>query len=333
VELPQFKGKSQLFVKWPTPMVKEGHIWISLDRTHEQGLYDSLYIDSNANGRLDDETALATYRTSQYNAYFGPAKVVFEVEDGPVTYHLNLRYYGYSDNRRLYLSSGGWYEGGITLGGAKNRCVLIDYNANGTFDDKSLDADNCDRIRIGEKDRRDTRFVGNYIEVGGVLYRPEIARDGAFVKLAKAEDVKMGNVRLPESIAEFSAGGENGLFIRKPENRIASLPVGRYRINYWTIQRKDEKGSVWKLQGSGFAQKGDFNVAQDTDTELSIGEPVNAALQAGKRDSGWAFSQRLQGGLGESIELTYNGSRPRAPKLNIKNKDGTYDRTFSFQYG
>ena len=59
--------------------------------------------------------------------------------------------------------------------------------------------------------------MGNYIEIDDTLYRTEIARDGAYIKLTKAEDVEFGNVRLSETITEFSAGGENGLFTLKPE--------------------------------------------------------------------------------------------------------------------
>ena len=91
VKLPQFKDKSPFFAEWSTPMVKSGRLWIALDRTHEQGPYDLLYIDSNGNGALDDETATSAYRMDQRNAYFGPVKVIFEIEDGPVTYHLNFR--------------------------------------------------------------------------------------------------------------------------------------------------------------------------------------------------------------------------------------------------
>jgi hypothetical protein len=53
--------------------------------------------------------------------------------------------------------------------------------------------------------------------------------------------VRFGNVRLPESITEFSASGENGLFTDKPEKGSCSLPVGKYRINDWGISRKDDK--------------------------------------------------------------------------------------------
>jgi len=222
VKLPEFKTQQQFFIEWPTPMVKSGRLWIALDRTSEKGKWDRLFIDSNGNGHLDDEDAVTAYQTDQYYTYFGPVKVVFEAEDGPVTYHLNFRFYDYNEqNRRLYIYSGGWYEGEITVAGQKKNCMLLDYNLNGTFNDKSLQAGDSDRIRIGAKGSEDTRFVGNYIEVGDVLYRTEIARDGAFVKLSSANDVKFGNIRVPETITQFSAGGENGQFTREMKNGVA----------------------------------------------------------------------------------------------------------------
>ena len=334
VELPQFKAQQQFFAQWSTPMVESGQLWIALDRTQKQGQWDRLFIDSNVNGHLNDETAITAYRTDQYYTYFGPVKVVFEGEDGPVTYHLNFQFYNRNERSRgLYVYSGGWYEGDITVAGAKKHCTLIDQNANGTFNDKSLEVHKCDRIRIGKKGNRDTRYVGNYIEIDDVLYRPKIARDGAYIKLSKAEDVKFGNIRLPESITEFSAGGENGLFTLKPEKGTGSLPVGRYRVNHWAIERKDERGKKWKMQGEGFSNKADFDITADKETELSVSEPIISTLEARRSGSGYSFSQNIKGRLGERIELTRNGAQPPAPKLHIKNKDGTYDRTFSFEYG
>ena len=334
VELPQFKSDEPVFAKWPTPMVQSGYLWIALDKTHKHGLYDNLYIDSNGNGHLNDETAVTTYRTTQSYAYFGPVKVVFQVEDGPVTYHLNFRFYGSDDSRRrIYASSGGWYEGNVTVKGTKKHCVLFDNNANGTFNDKSLEANESDRIRIGETNSQDTRFVGNFIEVDGTLYEPEIARDGAYVKLVEAQGVKYGNIRLPESVTELSAGGENGLFIVKPENGIGSLLVGKYRITEWAIERKDDKGTLWKLLGTQPGRKGNFEIAEAKETELSVGEPIVSSLTSSLREGTHYFSQALRGRDDERITLTRNGAQPQAPKLIIKNKDGTYDRTYSFSYG
>jgi hypothetical protein len=336
VELPQFKSEDVIFAKWLTPMVESGYLWLALDKTYKRGMHNILYIDSDGDGHLNDETAMKAFRHTQRNAYFGPVKVVFQVEDGPVTYHLNLMYYTSSDGkrRRIYVSPGGWYEGDIEVEGIKKHCVIFDYNANGTFNDKSLEADESDRIRIGELNSRATGFVGNYIEVDDKLYHPEIARDGAYVKLTKAEGVKFGNIRLPESIAEFSAGGENGLFTLKPEKGIGSLPVGKYKINSWSVERKDDKDTQWKLEGAQYyGGKGYFDINETEDAEIDIGEPIISTLEASLRDGTHYFSQDTKGRNDERIELTRNGARPQAPKLNIKSEDGTYDRTYSFRYG
>ncbi len=331
IELPDFKCEEPFFTNWSTPMVAGGQLWIAVDRTTEKGRWDQLYIDSNVNGHLNDETAVTAYRTDQYYTYFGPVKVVFEGEDGPLTYHLDFSFYENGDTQRLYVCSGGWYEGDITVAGAKKYCMLIDYNGNGTFNDKSLNSSQCDRIRIGEKGTRDTGYVGNYIEINDTLYHTEIARDGAFIMLSKAEDVKFGDIRLPETITEFSAGGENGLFTFKPEKGAGSLPVGKYRINSWTIERKDEKGRKWELQGRAYTPKGDFDVTEEKETSLDIGEPVKANIRVSfnSQTQNYEFSKDLRGRMGEYITLTRGGQRVSDLwKMRAKNKEGTFDKTY-----
>ena len=336
VKLPEFKGENPLFVKWQTPMVESGFLWVALDKTKENGIYDSLYIDSDADENLDDETALEPYRITQSYVYFGPVKVVFEIDDGPVSYHLNFRFYSSNDNnRRLYAYAGGWYQGEVTVNGQKKQCVLFDYNINGAFNDRAIIAQDSDRIRISESDNpRDTRFVGNYIEIAGSLYQPEIAQDGAYIKLEEAKNVKYGSIKLPESVTELSVGGINGSFIIKPENCIAALPIGKYQVNDWVIVRKDDKDTQWKLTGTrGSGSKDSFDISEDKETELTVGEPVVANVQARYNNGSYSFNQTLTGSNGESITLLRNGSRPQAPKLNIKSEDGKYDRTYSFSYG
>jgi len=330
VKLPEFKTKQQFFVEWPTPMVKSGRLWIALDRTSEQGKWDRLFIDSNGNGHLDDEYAVEAYQTEQDFTNFGPVKVVFETEDGPVTYHLNFRFYDYNEqNRRLYIYSGGWYEGEVTVAGQKKYCVSIDYNVNGTFNDKSLQERDSDRIGIGNKGDQNTGFVGNYIEVENVLYRIEIARDGAFIKLAGAEDVKFGSIRVPEAITKFSAGGENGFYNRVPKESVARLPVGKYRINQWEIDRKDDKGKSWTMRGYGFSDRGDFEIKEEAETALEIGEPVTASLQVQLNGENYEFEKSMQGPLGEYVSLTTSGQEVRDMwKLAAKNKDGTFAKTY-----
>jgi hypothetical protein len=333
IEMPNLICDERFFTRWPTPMVAGGGLWMAFARKSKDGPHDLLYIDLNGNGSLADESALEAYERDERNAKFEPVKILFDGEDGPITYHLNVKFYRYRDRTYLNLWPAGWYEGAIKVGGLKKYCVLIDHNANGTFNDISLEAHKCDRIRIGKKSDKDTRYVGNFIEIEGTLYRPEIARDGAYIKLSKAEDVKLGNIRMSPTITKFSAGGENGLFKLTLESGTGSLPVGRYRINQWALEREDEKGKKWKLQGMGSSDKGDFDINAGNETELSIGEPIVSSLEINKKDSGYSFNHSLGGRLGERIELTRNGAQPPAPKLHIKSKDGSYDRTFSFEYG
>lgn len=332
VDLPEFESRDPLFYRWPTPMVKAGSLRIALDRSGTSRVRDRLFIDSDGDGSLKDETAMIAHRAESRHASFGPAKVVFEGENGSITYHLNFRLCDH-DSRYLFITPGGWYEGTITVGGKEQYCILIDRNVNGTFNDKSMNAEDCDRIQIGEEDSKEIRFVGNYLEIEGDLHHLEVARDGAYVKLTTAEDVTFGNIRLPKSITEFAAGGENGLFVRKPEDGVFSLPVGRYLIDHWTTERKDDAGNSWKLQGSRFSESGRFSVSEAGEVKLSIGEPVISTLTTRDRSGNRYFSQSLKGKLNEYIYITRNDKRAPPPKLRIKSKDAAYDRTFDFRYG
>ncbi|MHC4574035.1 MAG: hypothetical protein ACYS76_07870 [Planctomycetota bacterium] len=227
VGLPEFKCENPLFGKWSSPMAKGGHLWIALDRTHKHGPFDQLYIDSDGDGELKDETVATAYQMEENFSRFGPVRVIFEGEDGPITYHLNFRYYGREDGEDYFWrSSGGWYEGTVKVGDVKKHCVLMDYNANGTFDDKSSDFGDCDRIRISDKrNEGEAVFVGNYLQVDGAFYRPEIARDGAYIKLTRAIDVAFGKIHVAGTINEFAAGGENGLLYVTFDKGVGQLPV------------------------------------------------------------------------------------------------------------
>jgi hypothetical protein len=294
-----------------------------------------VYIDANANGDLSDDAAVEPYRRESNRFVFGPLKIVFSSPDGPITYHLNAELRVYPDGSRTHclLSSGCWYEGPITVGGVKKHCVLIDFNVNGTFNDKSTNAAECDRICIGEEAGRDTRYVGNFIEVGDKLYKPEIAQDGACITLTEATDVAFGAVRVAQGITSFNAGGANGLFICKPENGLARLPVGDYRVQQWSIVKTDDRGARWELQAIAGGDLATLVVVQDREKELPIGEPIYSQAEYRKTGSFYSFSQNLQGRHGERITLTRNGSQPPPPKLRIRSRGGAYDRALSFEYG
>jgi hypothetical protein len=161
---------------------------------------------------------------------------------------------------------------------------------------------------------------------------PDVTRDEG-VTLAVAENTAYGSIRLPEAISRFEADGANGLVTIEPDKQAERLPAGQYRIRFWKTERKDDGGNTWALTGQYFGQDNPFEIKDGDETRLDVGEPIVATVEARNVGSSYSFNQVIEGRHQEIIELTRNGSRPEPPKLHIKNKDGSYEQTFSFQYG
>ncbi len=163
--------------------------------------------------------------------------------------------------------------------------------------------------------------------------RTEVSQTGQSTSVVFDKNTVFGSVELHESIGRFAAEGEKGLITIAPKEGAGRLPVGKYGIRLWRTERQDEQGNTWAMSGQYFGSEGTFEISEGTATKLDIGEPVICTPQVTKSGSVYYFNYALRGRSDEYIESTRNGSRPQAPKLRIKNKDGTYDRTFTFEYG
>jgi hypothetical protein len=161
---------------------------------------------------------------------------------------------------------------------------------------------------------------------------PNVAQDRD-ARLSAAKDKAFGFILLPEAVSRLEADGANGPVAIDSGGQPKALPAGRYHVRYWKVERKDDTGNSWALTGQHYGQENPFEIEDGQQTKLDVGEPVVATVQARNAGSSYSFNQVIKGRLDEIIGLTCNGSRPQPPKLNIKNKDGSYDRTFSFQYG
>jgi hypothetical protein len=150
---------------------------------------------------------------------------------------------------------------------------------------------------------------------------------------AVAQGNAYGSLLLPDAIGRFQADGANGLVTIEPGGHAKQLPAGQYRIRFWKTERKDDRGDSWVLTGQYYGQSNPFEIKDSQETKLDVGEPIVATVDGRNVGSSYSFNQVIKGRHDEIVELTCNGSRPEPPKLHIKNKDGTYERTFSFQYG
>jgi hypothetical protein len=193
-----------------------------------------------------------------------------------------------------------------------------------------------------EGDKVGQRYLGKLLEVDGQFYQTEVARDGAFIKLQKAENVVLGKVLVPEAISEFVAFGENGHFVRSPAKGEFTLPAGKYRIQDWKINRKDDKGAAWELSAYNFNDSACFEAGADKPVSLQVGEPMLASMQVqepssrpGARDAArqLTLNLRFQGHYGETLQIMKGNERPRGPRLTLTSLDGTYRYTNTFEFG
>ncbi len=154
-----------------------------------------------------------------------------------------------------------------------------------------------------------------------------------YAKLA-GESSAMGKVEFSANVDNFMVT-RNKCFIRMvADDGAGQLPAGEYKLGSWEVKKKDKKGVEWALTASvSSPKKGVFKIAEDKPTKLDVGEPIVAQLSAKKGRSGYSFSQNLVGRMGESISISRDGAKANPPKLHIKNKAGTYDKTFNFEYG
>jgi hypothetical protein len=296
-------------------------------------------MDTNGDGHLEDEIATMAKSSIQpsvvnYFISFGPVEVLMNQDNGPRICHLNLGFY-YND-KELCTGTVGWYEGYVNVGGEKLLCLLVDKNSDGTFDTKSPHISESDLIAFGEEDRRIIRTVGEYVELDENMYTLGISkdRDSLKVNLKPVKNVPFGEIRLPKNITTITAAGQNGLFTVHPKEGSANLPAGTYCIDHWITEQRDEQDNKWTLKGHSFRDSSSFEVSKGQQTNLSVGETLFTSLeQISKNEDVYSFiNPKLYGQMDEEINLTCNEDDLQL-LLHIKSKNGSYDRTFTFEYG
>lgn len=142
-----------------------------------------------------------------------------------------------------------------------------------------------------------------------------------------------GFIIVQEDVNAILCSSKSEQFTIKGSREPVQLPLGRYYVNSWTLERTDKNGAIWRLQSKDIANKKSFEVAENARIKLPIGEPILSTLTVQKQDSEFNIRHNFKGQLGEEIELIKNHSRADPPKLLIRNKDGSYQESLTFKYG
>ncbi len=145
--------------------------------------------------------------------------------------------------------------------------------------------------------------------------------------------LSVGSVRVPEGVTVVIINNRGESVTIHGRDGPVNLPIGTYRIDSWAMDRLDRDGSAWQAKGAGLGKNGVFEVGSGGETPLSIAEPIISSLTVRKERSTYYVSHSFTSRLSETVEITKNGSRPDAPKLEIRNADGSYQETLTFEYG
>lgn len=353
--LPELEDAQPLFARWKRT-VSVNEEWFVLARAKKNGAYTLLYADTNLDGSLADEKPI----TGEYDNYgngsggyyhvqWPPVMFVRAGEDGPVTFHLAPQFSesgSESSSRRLYIGSAGWYEGQVMLDGKLWALALVDSDTNGRFNDTSQDTQAGDVLAVRSPGKfvrppssstqgDDTHYLGKLLEFQGKLYEVEAAEDGSSVSLRPAGKVPFGTVRVGEMVTQVNLYGPAGQFRRTIADGKMEVPVGTYRLQSYTLQRKSDNGTLWAIENNWASGEKPFTVTAEKETDLGFGKNFQANLSDTnpRRGGEHSFSFEIRSESGSSLSLTCNGQRPAAPKVRIRNDDESYNRTFSMEYG
>lgn len=153
------------------------------------------------------------------------------------------------------------------------------------------------------------------------------------VSARQKTESSLGSVNVQEDVNAIVCNKKDEQFTIEGSKKPVRLPVGRYYIKSWTLERADKNGAIWKLNSKDISNKKTLNLVENAETKLPIGEPIISILTVKKEDSEFCFRHYFKGHLGEEIELTKSQSRADPPKLLIKNEEGSYQESLTFNYG
>ncbi|MBN1257693.1 MAG: hypothetical protein JXA52_08310 [Planctomycetes bacterium] len=346
--LPQFsEHRPPIFFKWRMAYAPGGYSWMALDASKKGAFYDRLYLDWDLDGEIaDEEPIMASEARTMDNhgdSKFIARKIMLPGGDGPNAYYFTVYCYDFgNDNTSVGCNQAGWYEENIIIDGQSTRCAVIDNDGNGVFNDCNPDFEACDIIRLavpGERPIPDcggftySSYQGRYLELDSKLYETEIAADGSNIKISPAENPEMGKLQLDPGIKLIEIFGKSGYYAKKPKDGMVELPAGEYRLYRYEMSRTGVDGKDWQIRQDVAYHEDLFTVKTGETTQLSLGEPFKCVVEAEKRGKGYDLNLSLKTAKGDDFLYLREGERPPAPKLHIKNEDGTYEHTYPLEYG
>jgi drug/metabolite transporter (DMT)-like permease len=148
-------------------------------------------------------------------------------------------------------------------------------------------------------------------------------------------DTPQGILKLPENVSIELISPERGTLMLTEKNGQVELPQGKYRLESWTLERKDDQGRMWKLSGDLMSARTVEVGPEPTVLDIKT-EPIVCNLDVNAGPETMNFTLGLNGSNGERLRVSGDapGVKPDQlpqPTFVIYNEDRSFEKSYDFQ--
>ncbi len=320
-----------------------------------------LYVDSDGDGDLSDETAIEAAASAPatggiFGALMGqprqPQEARFQtaalkVADGAIV-KFNARIY-HQDSQRAYLrvSPAVYRSGEIALGDEVYRVQFVDASFDGRYDTTFSLQTGSDSDWMAVDLNRDGTFdpmvprsqevvpLPRLLRLGEAYYSIDVSPDGSLLRLEPVQP-ETGTLDADLAGGRITLWSDSGGHVLNGADRPWTLPVGQYRAMEILLEQRDDAGVRWSLQSMGNTGRlGAFTLESGEVLTTSVGEPLlgTVSVSSGTRQASLGFSLRGQAGEEYAAGAERNGRRMPAPNFRIVDESDTTITSGKFEYG
>jgi hypothetical protein len=305
---PELKSRIPVYVTVKLGNGEDKYTLI-LDESKGTGTgYDVLYVDSNNNEDLTDDSVIPLRIPSNNEMkQFGPIEVMIKYDDIVEPYYFYLEYQKmdtlvlrenskFLENMYLRFIPGGYFTGTAKIGKSKCKIGAVDFNGNGIFNDTFSVLPNIKYpdgrlYAVGDQvlftlDANEENMpfyfypYSKYIELDGKWYSVNVSSDGRMIDVNNA-DIDLGTIRVPYQLNSLQLVSENGVMtvngrnILDPKGKITyeyEVPTGIYKLFAYAMETR-KSGEEWFCNADGTESVEQFQVKKGEVFDLKFGFP------------------------------------------------------------
>ena len=176
--------------------------------------------------------------------------------------------------------------------------------------------------------KREYLFIAAFVFLC-VATGPLLGADGA------ESDTLTGILNLPDNVSVELISTEHGTLMLTEEDGQVELPQGQYRMESWTLEKKDEAGHTWMLSGDVNSARMIEVGPEPTTLEIKT-EPIVCDLKIYPGPQTMNFTLGLNGPAGERLRVSGDGPGVKSdqlpqPTFVLYNADRSFEKSHKFQ--